>query len=99
MKLFKETILWYSHLLAGIGHITSSIVLISLIDDKIWKPDFRLTYQKWNLINNSTDEYNQTVAYTENSFNPAWGCFFFAIWSGLIHIITLFVWKYYINQL
>lgn len=89
-----ETLIYGSHVTAGIGHITSAIVLLALgaADGWGWRPDVFSSYERWNEVNGTNEQFMEAKSVR---VNLVVFCFLFAFWSGLLHFVSIYppVWK------
>ena len=95
----KERLLRYAHLISALGHITSAAWLFHLTQEResMWQPVCRFTYDMWNKT--AENVTYQIPAYTEYHFDVALAAFFFAFWSGVVHLLTLLLWKFFVSDM
>ena len=87
------------HGLAGVGHIVSAIVILSLAVNSSWSPVLETSYEVWeetpcrrNLTLGGPERCFEQQRETETyDLNVSVVCFLFAFWSGLIHLLTVSV--------
>ena len=98
----KKLLQWVNGI-AGVGHLASAIVLVALAsNEETWRPALRTRYEVWNRLQ-SCDSGDTVATSTSDSncfitsrkateaygIDVLWMCFFFAFWSGIVHLVSL----------
>lgn len=105
----QQTLLKRAHLVAGVLHLTSAIVLLvlGLNNGDTWRPVLRASYEVWTRNNdcdgaeksNEGDCFDLERAFLKvDSPHIIALLFLFGFWSGLVHLITVIRWEDFMTR-